>query len=202
MVNRYAGFLIVLFLIVAPAFGQSTFIINPYIGGDGGGGSSCDTLGQYCTVGTSIVWYDVGGGPAYQYVATTFTKETTRTICKASFLTVWATATQPGFNVRAAFYTTSGTPAKPDTIIGDWSDWVNGEDIGDNTWTPFTGLSESLTDGVTYAIVLQTSDTDPTNYFKARGSSGCTPTYVFRSSDGSSWTVTSSTRGLNYAISY
>jgi hypothetical protein len=180
---------ILLLFIATPLFGQSTVIVAKKK-------AACTTEAQTCTSTANV--FDATVGKTAAWKGSTFVADFTGTIC--SIKLSMKKVESPTFNINVYIYT--DVSDAPNELVGTGSNAVAASTLGAGYgWIEFTGMSAAVTATNEYWIVVKTSATDETNHVAFNTDINCKDTYGIKySSDGSSWTNSSTTRGaLFYA---
>jgi hypothetical protein len=164
----------------------------------GSGEPSCDTEVQSCT--TAVNATDSIIGSTYRWKAAKFAAGDSVTVCSTSLRL--KKVGSPTFNLTAYIYGSTGTEPDESNIIGG-SDSVSASSLSTSyAYISFTGMSAAITNTTEYWIVLVASAVgDASNYVHIRIDTGCDfEDGVKYSSNGTSWTNSSSDRGFNYYL--
>jgi hypothetical protein len=164
----------------------------------GSGEPNCNTEVQSCATATNPT--DSLMGATYRWKASKFVAGDSATICSIS-LRLKKTVS-PTFSLAAYIYGSTGTEPDESSILGG-SDSVDSASLSTSyAYISFTGMSAAITNTTEYWIVLVASEVgDASNYVNIRIDSGCDfEEGVKYSSNGTSWTNSSSTRGFNYYL--
>lgn len=180
---------------------------GPGLGQDHAGGivvSSGDPCAGDCTTETQseegeYVSNGVLGRYAdYAWYASKFTAASTYYVCKMN-LNIWKNLSPTG-NVTAYIYTDNAD--EPGTQIGDASDPIVASGLGTTnaSWAMATNICASVSNGVSYWIVLYNDTIDANNYVKPGQSDAGAVEHTMRSADGLSWIEATSDRTFKYEI--
>jgi len=173
---------------------RSNTIITP-AGGGGGGGctTTADTLS-----GTTVGTVDCGGS---KYIATSFVAGSSYSVCKAVVRLKTASGTGSSYTLQCAIYSNNGGTTFPSALVGTASATINANTVTSSEADfTFTGMSASLTSGVTYWIVIISSsefNTTPASwaYVSSAGTHA-----ISASSDGSAWSEVSAFEHCKYTL--
>ncbi len=188
---------VLLLLLFASVEVDATVIVFKSTGGSGG---ACDTS-LISETGAEIGDYEMGNISSRKYLATKFVATSTDTVCKVDLYL--RKLNSPTFDIRVSIFSHDAGDDDPGTLIGTASDVIDSSTLtGSEAVYTFVNISASITDTVTYWIVLEAVTLgDGSNYVRWHyEASGATERVNTDDDASGTWTNISTTVTLKYIL--